>query len=167
MGTFNTILEKGSVSSLKTRFEHFFNRVSIKAKFLWTIFCLQSFHNHDLWLIRDHPTVLRMHINCSPDNEKISLCLNLQYWRHNGEPAVQVHNVALIKIGNHYIVGSRHCRWRFGSLVINATSLIIVIVFDVSLLLLMTYQFQTRSGKNWLHGSMVNKTDKPSTCITI
>ena len=34
----------------------------------------------------------------------------------------------------------------------------IVIVNDISLLLSMTYQFQRRSGKNWLHGSMGNKT---------
>ena len=38
----------------------------------------------------------------------------------------------------------------------------IVIVYDVTLLLSMTYQFQSRSGKN---GSMGNKTDKSSIAI--
>ena len=41
----------------------------------------------------------------------------------------------------------------------------IVIVSDVTLLLSMTYQFQSHSGKNWLQGSMGNKTDKPSIAI--
>ena len=58
-------------------------------------------------------------------------------------------------------------------LVSNATSPIIVIVYDISivivydvtLLLSTTYQFQSRSGKNWLHGSMGNKSDKPSIAI--
>ena len=42
-----------------------------------------------------------------------------------------------------------------------ATSPIIVIAYDVSLLLSMTYQFQRHRGKNCLHGSMGNKTDNP------
>ena len=41
----------------------------------------------------------------------------------------------------------------------------IVIVYDVTLLLSMTYQFQVSSGKNWLQGSMGNKTHKPSIAI--
>ena len=38
----------------------------------------------------------------------------------------------------------------------------IVIVYDVTMLLSVTYQFQSRLEKNWLNGSMGNKTDKPS-----
>ena len=38
----------------------------------------------------------------------------------------------------------------------------VVIIYDVSLLLSMAYQFQRCSRKNWLHGYMGNKTDKPN-----
>ena len=38
----------------------------------------------------------------------------------------------------------------------------IVIVYDISLLSSMTYRCQRHSEKNWLHGSMGNKTEKPS-----
>ena len=75
----------------------------------------------------------------------------------NGEPAVPVH---------HRIVR----RWSCGllvtqhplSLFLSMTS--IVIVFDVTLLLSMTYQFQSCLGKK-LTGSMGNKTNKPSIAI--
>ena len=40
--------------------------------------------------------------------------------------------------------------------------ILIVNVYDLALLLSMTYQFQSLSGKIWMQGSMGNKTDKPS-----
>ena len=76
-----------------------------------------------------------------------------------GNPRVLVYYVALID--NHGIVRIIHCRWPCGSLVTQR----IVIVYDISLLLFMTYKFQSRSGKNSLQGSVGNKTDKPSIAI--
>ena len=42
---------------------------------------------------------------------------------------------------------------------------LIVIVYDVTILLSLTYQFQSLSGKNCLHGSMGKNIDKPSIAI--
>ena len=41
----------------------------------------------------------------------------------------------------------------------------VVIVYDIPFLLSMMYQFQSCLEKNRLHGSMGNKTDKPSMAI--
>ena len=43
----------------------------------------------------------------------------------------------------------------------------IVIVYDVTLLSSMTYQFAKPFGKKLLHGSMGNKIDKPSIAILL
>ena len=75
----------------------------------------------------------------------------------NGEPAVLVHYVALI--GNHSMVWITYCRWRYGLLVTQCLlSLLLSMVYQ--LVLSMTYQFQRRSGKNWLHESVGNNTNK-------
>ena len=63
-------------------------------------------------------------------------------------------------------------RWRCGSLVTQrplpwllSMTYTIVIVYDVTLLLSMTFQFQISSGKNDCTDLMGNKTHKPSIAI--
>ena len=92
----------------------------------------------------------------------INLCVEFRstvYWINNGEPAVLVH---------HGIVR----RWRCGSL-FTQRPLSLLLSTMYQLLLSMTLHcyclwhinFKVCRGKNWQHGSMGNKTDKPSIAI--
>ena len=60
---------------------------------------------------------------------------------------------------------SNNILWMVLWFVSYATSPVIVIVYDVSFLLSMSYKFQRRSGKNRQRGSMGNKTEKSSIAI--
>ena len=80
---------------------------------------------------------------------------------YKGKPAALVHYVALL--GKLSKVQITHCRWRCGTFV-TQLPLSVVIVYDLSLLLSMMYQFQRCLEKTDCK-NMDNKPDKPSIAI--